>query len=156
MRKVFTGSLLILVSGFILFILSCTQGSCFEETKSSIKATFYNDITHKPAAPDTLSLHGLNNDSLIYDRSLKVQPAIFQLKASALSSSFVITINGISDTLTAYYSNYPHFISKECGYTFYQHLDTIMPYTHFHIIKSIEYTNKTISNLNGENIKIFY
>lgn len=159
MRKFIPGSLFIIFSGFILFLISCTPGSCFEETKSSLKATFYlkiNDTLSKAQAPDTLTLRGLNNDSIQYNKSLKIQPALFELNASSSNSKFIITVNGVSDTLTIWYSSYPHFISKECGYTFYHHLDSI-PIKHFNFIKDIYIgKNRTITNLNVENIRIFY
>jgi len=157
MRKFIPGSLFIVLSGLIMFLASCTPGSCFEDTKSSLKATFYinsNDVS-KPVAPDTLTLSGFNRDSVLYNKALKVQPALFQLNASSSNSKFIITVNGISDTLTIWYSSYPHFISKECGYTYYHYLDSI-PITHFNFIKDIYISNRTITNLNVENIRIFY
>jgi hypothetical protein len=157
MRKFIHGSLFIILSGFIFFLISCTPGSCFEDTKSSLKATFYTNISEisKPVAPDTLTLIGLNRDSVIYKKALKVQPALIQLNPSSSSSSFLITINGVTDTITFWYSSYPHFISKECGYTFYNHLDSI-PIKNFKLIKDIYISNPTITNLNAENIRIFY
>jgi hypothetical protein len=158
MRKYISGSLFIILSGFLLLLISCTEGSCLEETKSSLKATFYlkiNDTLSKSQAPDTLTLRGLNNDSIIYNKSLNIQPALFELNASSSRSVFIITINGVSDTIEFSYSSYPHFISKECGYTFYHHLENDPVYT-LHAIESVFVTNKTITNLNVENIRIFY
>jgi len=157
MRIFIPGSLIIILSGFILFLLSCTPGSCFEETESYLKASFYTEVgtTKKLQAPDTLTLYGLNQDSIIYNKKTGVQVALFPLNASAESSIFVIIINGVTDTLEFRYSSYPHLISKECGYTFYHHLDT-EPLPKYHAIKDIYTTNKTITTLNGENIRIFY
>jgi hypothetical protein len=154
MRKFITGSLLILVPGIIMFLYSCTTGSCFEETECYVKAGFYKNTTRTP--PDSLTLFGLNNDSLIYNHEASIQPGLIPLNSSADSCTFVIGINGESDTIKFRYTNYPHLISKECGYTFYHHLDTIIPLDHFHSIKRIEYINQTITNLNAENIRIYY
>jgi len=85
-----------------------------------------------------------------------VQPALIPLDASTGSSTFVMTASGVTDTFKVVYSSYPHLISKECGYTFYHHLDTILPLKEFHFIKKIEYLNRTITNLNAENIHILY
>jgi hypothetical protein len=157
MRKFIPGFLFIVLSGFILFLDSCTPGSCFEDTKSSMKATFYTVIneTSKAVPPDTLTIRGLNNDSIRYNKALKVQPALFELNPATSSSSFLVTVNGVTDTLTIWYSSYPHFISKECGYTFYNHLDSI-PIKRFNFIKDIYISNRTITNLNVENIRIFF
>jgi hypothetical protein len=160
MRKYIPGSLLIIMSGFIYFLVSCTPGSCFEDTKSSLKATFYSDITGKPLAPDTLTVRGINNDSISYNKAPSVQPALFELNPPASSSSFLITVNGLTDTLTIWYSSYPHFISKECGYTFYHHLDSIpndsVSLKRYKFIKGIYISNRTITNLKVENIRIFF
>jgi len=154
MRNFKSESLLFLFSGIILLMVSCTGGSCFEETESYLKASFYKNTLRTP--PDTLTLSGLNVDSTIYLKALKVQPALIPLNASSSNSVFIITVNGLSDTIKAIYTTYPHLISKECGYTFYHHLDTIIPISHFHLIKRIEYINRTITNLNVENIHILY
>ena len=154
MRKFITGSLLLSVPGIIMFLYSCTTGSCFEETECYVKAGFYKNTTRTP--PDSLTLFGLNNDSLIYNHQASIQPGLIPLNSSADSCTFIIVINGESDTIEFHYTNYPHLISKECGYTFYHHLDTIIPIEHFHSIKRIEYVNLTITNLNAENIRIYY
>jgi len=155
MRKIIPGSLLIILPGMILFLLSCTAGACFEETESYLKASFYNQTTNKLAAPDSLTLYGLNRDSIIYNNETKVQHALIPLNSSTESCSFVIIINGITDTIESLYSSYPHLISKECGYTFYHYLDSLPNYTK-HVIKRIEFGSKTVTNLNVENLRIYY
>jgi hypothetical protein len=155
MRKFFPGSLLIILPGVILFMFSCTPGSCFEETESYLKASFYDNVKKTLHAPDSLTLYGLNNDSMIYNKSAGIQPALIPLNSSTESCIFIIEINGITDTIEFHYSSYPHLISKECGYTFYHQLDTSPKHTNY-IIKDIYTGNKTITNLNVENIRIFY
>jgi hypothetical protein len=154
MRKFFPGSYCIILSGIVLFLLSCTAGSCFEETESYLKASFYSNT--RLTAPDSLTLFGLNNDSLIYNNTANVQPALIPLNASKDSCSFVIIINGVADTIEFRYTSYPHLISKECGYTYYHQLDTALNKPGYHAIKKIYVSNKTITNLNVENIRIFY
>jgi hypothetical protein len=154
MRKSVATSLLIL-SGFILFLLSCTAGSCFEETESYLKASFYNDVAKKIAAPDSLTIYGLNQDSTIYYKKASVNVALLPLNSSQESCSFVIIINKTTDTIEFRYNNYPHLISKECGYTFYHYLDSLPTFTK-HGIKGIEFGSKTVTNLNVENLRIYY
>jgi hypothetical protein len=138
-------------------MISCTPGSCFEETECYVKASFYTyPEPGKLSPPDSLTLYGFNNDSLIYDKKSAINPALIPLNASSDSSIFIMKINGVSDTLLFLYNNYPHFISKECGYTYYHQLDTVLPLKHFHSIKRIQYQDKLITNLNVENIRIFY
>jgi|WetSurMetagenome_2_1015567.scaffolds.fasta_scaffold275263_2 hypothetical protein len=157
MRKLFSVFHILILPGIIFFLVSCSQGSCFEETESYLKASFYIKTTR--TAPDTLTLYGLNNDSVIYSKSTQVQPALIPLNSSTDSCSFIILINNIADTIKFRYTSYPHMISKECGYTFYHFLDTGLNNTNtrtYHAIKKIRVSSQTITNLNVENIRIYY
>lgn len=155
MKRFIRGSLFIIFTSVIIYLGGCNGGSCFEETESYLKASFYDNSTKTRLAPDSLSLHGLNSDSIIYKSDTNVQPALIPLNSSTDSCSFSIEINGVTDTIEFKYSSYPHLISKECGYTFYHHLDTTLFHTK-HAIKDIFISNETITNLNVENIRIFY
>jgi hypothetical protein len=156
MRRFFSLSLFISISGFILLLISCTPGSCFEETESYLKASFYtgNDIKIL-TAPDSVTIYGLDKSNKMYNRAPKIEHALLPLNASTPECTFIIKINGIADTVKFTYTSYPHLISKECGYTFYHQLDTVRYYSK-HIIKNIYSGNQTITTLNVENIRIFY
>jgi hypothetical protein len=151
------GSFISLLLGtlILLYSVACTTGGCFEETESFLKATFYNNETKKAVAPDSVTLFGFGHDtSLIYNKSTGVQPALFPLNSAADTSAFVIKINGITDTIAFIYSTYPHLVSKECGFTFYHDLDSVIYTTH-----NIDYVysgKNKITTINEENIRIFY
>jgi hypothetical protein len=155
MRKSLSRSLIFVLSGLIILVFSCIQGSCFDETESYLKASFYNTSFGKIVAPDSLTLYGLNRDSIIYDKVADLTLALIPLNDTAQSSTFVIKINGITDTIEFRYSSYPHLISKECGYTYYHHLDAAPVFTK-HIIDSILIDSPTVTNLKIENITIKY
>lgn len=134
---------------------SCAPEACFEETNAYLKATFSLDATKKNTAPDSLTLYGITKpEDKIYDKEKGVQPALIPLNASADTSTFIIRINGVTDTVQFVYSSYPHLISRECGYTIYHYLDTF-----FHTTYSIDYiylVNNSITNRDEENIRIYY
>jgi hypothetical protein len=155
MRKLIKGSLLIIMPVIILSIFSCAAGSCFEETESYLKVSFYYYSTSKLNTTDSLTIYGLNRDSILYNNVPNIHPALFPLNASSESSTFIIIFKGISDTIEFKYSSYPHLISKECGYTYYHHLDTVPKYT-THFIKELKTDNETITNLNVQNISILF
>jgi len=156
MRKSISGILFIIIPGLILLLISCTPGSCFEETESYLKASFYDNTTKLIRAPDSLTVYGLNMESdKLYDNAKNVQPVLFPLNASATSSTYIIKINGITDTLEFRYNSYPYLISKECGYTFYHNLDSDRIFTK-HAIINIYISKRNITTLNEENIRIFY
>jgi len=147
-----------IVSAFLViipaFIFSCTPGSCFEETEAKVKASMYLSETDKVVAPDSVSLFGLERDSAIYKKTTNVTSVLFPLDPTSETCTFLIRINGVSDTVTFSYSSYAHFISKECGYTYYFTID--QPVTTNNIIDRIVLTKKTITTLNEENMRIYY
>jgi hypothetical protein len=155
MRKIVPRSLIPVLSGLIIILYSCAQASCFDETESYLKASLYNTSFSKILAPDSLTLYGMNRDSIIYNKVADLTVALIPLNDTAQRSSFVIKINGITDTIEFRYSSYPHLISKECGYTYYHHLDTLPIFTK-HIIDTILIESSTITNLKIENITIKY
>jgi hypothetical protein len=160
MRKFIPGNLIFVITGLLLFILSCTPESCFEETEAYLKATLYLDLgpgkAVKLQAPDSITVYGLNMETnKLYSSAKNTKVIKLPLNASATTSVFIIRINGVSDTLEFRYDNYPHLVSKECGYTYYHNLDTDRIYTR-HKILGLHYYKRTITTLNEENIRIFY
>ena len=157
MKKFIPRILTIILSGLILFLLSCTPESCFEETESFLKATLYLNETGILHAPDSLTVYGLNMETnKLYNKTKNVQIALLPLNASTTNCVYIIKINGITDTLELRYSSYPHLVSKECGYTFYFNLiSDSLTYT-INAIDSIYVRKNTITTINEENIRIFY
>ena len=156
MKRSISRSLRFTLPVIFLFIAACEQESCFEETESYLKASFYDNETKLLTAPDSVTLYGLNIDTTrLYSNTTGVSTALIPLDASSGSSVFIIEINGVTDTIEFRYSSYPHLISKECGYTFYHQLDSEPRHT-FNSIIDIYAGSKTITNENGENIRIFY
>lgn len=157
MRKFLSGNLTITLSALILFMLSCTPESCFEETESFLKVSFYNNVTKRLQAPDSVTIYGLNmeTDSL-YNETLNVQRALLPLNTVTGSCVFIIRLNGITDSVEFGYTSYPHLLSKECGYTFYHNLipDSLTYSTN--AIDLIEIRKSKITTINEENIRIYY
>lgn len=155
MRRSYPGNIILTLAGFILHLLSCSPGACFDETESRIKATFYSMETGKPLAPDSLTLFGIGMDtSRIYDRVLNLKSAEFPLYAEESSCKFIIRINGINDTLEFSYDSNPHLLSKECGYAFFFTLDTA--FYSLNSIDSLSINKNTITTFNEENLRIYY
>ena len=145
----------LLLSVTMVQLFSCSTGSCFEETESFVKASFYNMGTGKPLAPDSLTLYGIDRDTnKLYNREAKLLTAKFPLFASDTTCTFIIRINGITDTLKFTYDSYSHLISKECGYTFFYTIEE--PFHSTNAIDSISIRKNTITTNNEENIRIFY
>lgn len=156
MKKDIFNSKILLLDALVLFIvLSCTPGSCFEETNAYIKAGFALSENGKSTTPDSLTLYGSGKPSQkLYNRTIKPKTALMPLDASSISTGFIIRINGITDTLTIWYSSFPHLVSKECGYTFYHNIDSVNHTTYN--IEDIIVRNRTVTTFDGENIRIFF
>jgi len=155
MRKLYHEILLLLLAFPGLYLSSCTAGSCFDETESRVKGTFYSMETGKTLAPDSVTLYGVNMDTLeIYDKLPNLKSVEFPLYAAEQERKLVIRVNGINDTVDFSYSSYPHLLSKECGYTFFFTLDTVIH--SMNIIDSISIEKETITTFNEENLRIFY
>lgn len=139
----------------IVIAVSCSEGACFEETEAFMKGSFYRRPPLKLTPPDSLTLYGSNRpNQTIYKRKAGVQPVLIPLDSSNETSEFVMKINGISDTIEVSYSTFPALISKECGYSFFHDIDTIIYTTN--IIDSIKISKHRITNLDEENIRIYY
>jgi predicted nucleic-acid-binding Zn-ribbon protein len=155
MRNLYFVITLLILACTGLYLNSCTTGSCLDETEARVKGTFYSMETGKALAPDSVTLYGVNMDTLeIYDKTTNLKSAELPLYADEQVCKFVISINGINDTLEFHYTDYPHLLSKECGYTFFFTLDTII--NSVNIIDSISIEKKTITTFNEENLRIFY
>jgi hypothetical protein len=156
MRRFTTECLIIIFSGLILSFSSCVPAACFDQTVAFVKASFYNVTDKKLLPPDSLTMYGLGMDTnKIYNRNINIQPALIPLNSSADTCVIVIRIDKTNDTLKFRYTSYPHLISKECGYTYFHTIDTTVVSTH-HLIHSIKVTSNLITNINGENIIIYY
>ncbi len=154
MRNIFNIISLFIVVCALVLSVSCTPGSCFEETNAYLKASFYQTSTGMAVPPDSLTLYGIGKDSVIYKKTSRVQPAMIPLNASAPGCRFLIKINGVDDTISFFYSTFAHLISKECGYTFFHDLDSVA-FTR-NMIDTIQVKLKTITTFNEPNIFIYY
>jgi predicted nucleic-acid-binding Zn-ribbon protein len=155
MRKFYHGILFCILASLSLYLTSCALGSCLDETEAKVKGTFYSMETKKAVPPDSVTLYGINMDTLkIYNKSESLKSVEFPLYAAETDRKLVLRINGINDTLEFTYSSYTQLLSKECGYTFFYNLDTVI-YSR-NIIDSISTVKKTITTFNEENMRIFY
>jgi hypothetical protein len=155
MKRFVPGFVIIIMPVVCLILNSCLEVACIEETEAYVKANFYSFSTGQPIIPDSLTIYGISReDQKIYDKAKITPPALLPLSDSTDYSTFVIRINGVSDTLEFRYWSYPHLITKECGYTFYHNIDTL--YFTKNAIDSISERNEIVTTLNGENFSIYY
>jgi predicted nucleic-acid-binding Zn-ribbon protein len=141
----------------LLFVLasSCTPESCYQDTESGVRALFYETGTGLNIATDSVSVTGIGMDTLtLYDKAREKKDIVLPLNPAAAECSFVITINGITDTIIMRYTTYPHLISKECGYSLFHKLQSYSSTNN--LIDTIIVQNPQITIPNEENIRIFF
>jgi len=151
----YKGPLYLTIISIIILILSqCAPLPCTLETDAKLKANFFRTGTGTAIIADTVTLYGIGRDtSKIYDNATMLKSISFPLDSGSDSCSFFIKLNSLTDTITFYYTNYTHLISKECGYTFYHSLDSIK---HRKPVLDYNIMNRNITTVNAENIRIFY
>jgi hypothetical protein len=137
----------------IAFLFACTPESCYEETESAVRAGFYETGTGRNIAADSVTVFGLGRDTL-YFNSKGEKSILLPLNPAETSCTFVLILNGVSDTLTMVYSSYLHLISKECGYSVFHTLESYS--ASLNLVDTIIIQNENIKIPNDENIRIFF
>jgi hypothetical protein len=155
MREIFRDLIVFCIAlALIINAGSCVPQACLDVTDANAKASFYETGTGKQQTPSKITLYGLGNDTaMVYNEAASLKNIEIPLNAGSDSCTFIMKINGITDTVTFFYSSYPHLVTKECGYTYYHNLETIentRPDVSFII------TYGKVTTANEENINIFY
>ncbi len=136
-------------------LYGCSPDACYEDVESAVRATLFLSESGVNVAPDTLSVRGYDSElPYLYENMPGKKEISLPLNPSAQASQFVITIEGIKDTLTLEYSSFPKLISAECGYSFFHELTGL--YSTKNIIDTVIIRNRDITTLYEENIRIFY
>lgn len=138
-----------------MLLFACTSEACLEQTESYLKASLYSYSTKRILAPDSLTVRGPGMDTtFIYNKSRKISLMKLPLRADSETTTFVVTINDISDTVAIRHTSYPHLISRECGYTWYHDIEP--PSWSNNAIDSVWLRFDVVTNNDEENIRIYY
>ena len=154
-----------LITIFLLaaFLLSCNSSEeCREETDVKMTVDFMTRALdtksgiYKNAVLiiDSLTVKGLDSDSLIYNNSKKVKSIALPLRIGNTETAFEFRINNITDTLYFQHSNNDqYFISLECGCVVTHEILGVSTTAHFS--DSIIINNKDVNNIETTHIQIF-
>src|SRR4030042_6792559 len=100
--------------------LSCNKEiDCEQSTQSRVKMGFYTVTDQKVDSAVGLydvTLYGISIDSLFYNSNDNIYSISLLLSQLQDSSSYVLRIGTISDTLEFEYTRDLRFISTECGF----------------------------------------
>ena len=165
------GRISIKTAGFIIFafcmpivasllFFGCGETECSESAKTALYVNFYKK-SNNAAYTDTLSVYGLENDSILY-KEAKVKSLELPLRLNSDTTTYVfsffskvdtVTVT-VNDTVAFIHRNNEHFISEACGCAMFYVIEDVY-FTRGHI-DSISVQNKTITNEIQENIRIFF
>ncbi len=147
----------------LLALPACNNVGCTENRNSIPLAGFYSYSTHAPITVDSVAIGGVGApaDSLLVRPSTKGSQVYLPLRSSADVTKFYIRYKQkaldypeLYDTLTFTYTSVPYFASEDCG-AMYHYRITRLEYT-THLIDSVGMTDSLVTNLERENIKIFF
>jgi len=139
----------------IISAISCTTGSCLEETESAAKAGFYETGSGNIITIDTITVYGLGMDaSLLYNKATSRNNILLPLNPATETSSFILTSDGKTDTITIEYASFPHLVSKECGYSMFNSIISCISTKN--IIDTVLVKNSEVNTSYHENIRIFF
>lgn len=151
---------ILLIINCVLIIAGCTSdGECRQTVKVSLGVDFYcmelyNDTFEPRTLTDTVTVFGLNNDSLLANEKLASNIRL-PLKPFATQTTYIFERkNLLPDTINFIYENENNFISLECGcLVFHKIID--IEHTYYNI-DSVAVTNDFIADDHTKNIKIYF
>lgn len=102
----------------------------------------------------SLSVRGMNRDSLLYNNQSNVRAMILPLNRFNQVSIFICTMNGITDTLSIYHTNNDFLISYACGVVIAHQIDTILTTNHF--IEKVNIIEPHVNTATTQHLQIFH
>ncbi|MGC3979526.1 MAG: DUF6452 family protein [Paludibacteraceae bacterium] len=160
--------LLFLIGLLVLGLSACSNSddTCRKSRSVSAGIYFYKDTLNintgdtvsLALSVDSITVYGLDVDSILYKNVKKVSNIHVPLNPFADESKFVIKSNMIYDTLTIRYTQEYQFLSLECGSVHAQHLSSVSTTGHFFKKTTISTSevNTTTTSSNATNIKIHH
>lgn len=159
MGKILTYAVIALMLAAIA--AGCASEGCTDNQTCVPRAGFYSYNTGSKVTIDSIQLGGVGapNDSLLIKRS--GSQTQLPLRANRPSASFFVRYTarrlaeiGLVDTITIDYATIPYFTNEDCGPMYRYAIESV---THTReIIDSIAVVDTIITNLDVEQIKIFF
>lgn len=160
MRK---GSLIAVTVGFAAVTAACGSSGCLENGSTLPLAGLYSSYTGAQISIDSLEVRGIGapNDSVLIVPTRNTRSIYLPFRADYESVSWVFSVHQsavyypeLYDTITFGYETIPYFASADCGAMYVYRLNRIAYTTH--LIDSVTVTDSLFTNVDREQIKIFY
>lgn len=147
----------------VLAAASCNSAGCTDNGSAIPLAGFYSSATAQSISLDSLAIYGLGAplDSPLCKPGTPITEIYLPMRPGADVTAWkieykdsLLDIPQNYDTLTLRYESIPYFASEECGAMYSYRLRSL---THTcHLIDSVTVTDSLFTNVNRENIKIFF
>lgn len=157
-------SLLLTVILFAGLIVSgCGSGGCLENGSTLPLAGFYSAQTLEAISVDSLMVRGVDapGDSVLLSPQRGVSSVYLPFKADADSVKWVFSVDTralnhpeLYDTITFVYRTLPYFASSDCGAMYIYRVSRVGTTTH--LIDSVAVTDSLFTNVDREQIKIYF
>ena len=141
---------------FLSFTINACENDnpCVDNVVSRINAGFYtlsNDNESAFTVSD-FSMYGIDRqDSVLHGSNVRIFD--FPLSMHEASSSYILTVNTLTDTLELFYTSKLAFVSVECGFTNNFEIQSLSITNNF--IDSISIVKNNVDLSDEENLKIF-
>lgn len=141
----------------IISLLSCNNDEICLSNQDAVQVSFYSYYTDKDTSLESVSIYGLNRtDSLYADTTISQAFLPLNFDGDPGTTTYVVQIDQVKDTITFAHSKELDFVSGDCGYVFKFTLDAknchATPYnidTAIVVNPSIKYSE------DAENVKIY-
>ena len=142
---------------------ACGSGGCLENGSTLPLAGLYSSSTDKEIAVDSLEVRGLGApaDSVLLSPGRGASKIYMPFRADYESVSWVFSIHTrelnypeLYDTITFEYTTIPYFASADCGALYIYRVDRFTTTTH--LIDSVAITDPLFTNVDREQIRIYY
>ena len=115
----------IIIVCFVLFSLySCTEKACLVSTQTLLGIQFTNKSDGTSLTLDSLTVSGVESDSILYNNQKSVTSIYLPLRISENETSFALRMNGVNDTLIIQHRSFPQLLNEECGCVVFQTIDS--------------------------------
>jgi hypothetical protein len=119
----------------------------------------YNATTKTSTAAymsiDSLTAKGIKVDSILYNKSKKINSITLPLNKLDTVSKFQVTFNNTTDTVTILHTNYNTYLSLECGCIKTFSIDSVTTTKHFLDSASISVRDVNTTTSAKEHIKLY-
>lgn len=156
------GRIAILTLGLPMILGACSSSECYENHSALPLAGFHSYPYGENISLNGLTIYGIGapGDSLLYSRETLSQ-AYLPFRLDSDTTTYVLAYTGAvaegvevpTDTITFVYERKPWFVSPACGAMYFYEIKDIH---HTRVLIDSIAAEPEITNINSENIKIFF